>query len=40
MRELGNKVLFNINIKVFFEEYVILEDVDNGLDIKVVIKLK
>ncbi|MBG0257494.1 LysM peptidoglycan-binding domain-containing protein [Clostridioides difficile] len=39
-RELGNKVLFNTNIKVSLEEYVISEDADNGSDVKVAIKLK
>ncbi|MFN1873692.1 hypothetical protein ACK2FO_20470 [Clostridioides difficile] len=39
-RELGNKVLFNTNIKVSLEEYVISEDADNGSDTKVAIKLK
>ncbi|HHN8246642.1 TPA: LysM peptidoglycan-binding domain-containing protein [Clostridioides difficile] len=39
-RELGNKVLFNTNIKVSLEEYAISEDADNGSDTKVAIKLK
>lgn len=39
-RQLGNKVLFNTNIKVSLEEYNIVEDADNGSDIKVAIKLK
>lgn len=39
-RELGNKVLFNTNRKVSLEEYNIVEDADNGSDIKVAIKLK
>ncbi|HBG0352909.1 LysM peptidoglycan-binding domain-containing protein [Clostridioides difficile] len=39
-RELGNKVLFNTNIKVSLEEYNIVEDADNGSDVKVTIKLK
>ncbi|HBF7390150.1 LysM domain/BON superfamily protein [Clostridioides difficile] len=39
-RELGNKVLFNTNIKVSLEEYNIVEDADNGSDTKVAIKLK
>ncbi|HBF0594052.1 TPA: LysM peptidoglycan-binding domain-containing protein [Clostridioides difficile] len=39
-RELGNKVLFNTNIKVSLEEYAISEDADNGSDTKVTIKLK
>lgn len=39
-RELGNKVLFNTNIKVSLEEYAISEDAENGSDTKVAIKLK
>ncbi|HBG7381105.1 TPA: LysM peptidoglycan-binding domain-containing protein [Clostridioides difficile] len=39
-RELGNKVLFNTNMKVSLEEYTILEDADNCSDTKVAIKLK
>lgn len=39
-RQLGNKVLFNTNMKVSLEEYTILEDADNGSDTKVSIKLK
>ncbi|HBE9592610.1 LysM peptidoglycan-binding domain-containing protein [Clostridioides difficile] len=39
-RELGNKVLFNTNMKVSLEEYNIVEDADNGSDFKVAIKLK
>ena len=39
-RELGNKVLFNTNMKVSLEEYNIVEDADNGSDVKVIIKLK
>ncbi|HBE9251119.1 TPA: LysM peptidoglycan-binding domain-containing protein [Clostridioides difficile] len=39
-RRLGNKVLFNTNMKVSLEEYTILEDADNGSDTKVSIKLK
>ncbi|KPI56333.1 peptidoglycan-binding protein [Clostridioides difficile] len=39
-RQLGNKVLFNTNIKVSLEEYNIVEDADNGSDTKVAIKLK
>ncbi|EGT3754166.1 LysM peptidoglycan-binding domain-containing protein [Clostridioides difficile] len=39
-RELGNKVLFNTNMKVSLEEYNIVEDADNGSDTKVAIKLK
>lgn len=39
-RQLGNKVLFNTNIKVSLEEYAISEDADNGSDTKVAIKLK
>ncbi|HBE8904522.1 TPA: LysM peptidoglycan-binding domain-containing protein [Clostridioides difficile] len=39
-RQLGNKVLFNTNIKVSLEEYTILEDAENGSDTKVSIKLK
>ncbi|MGO0904914.1 LysM peptidoglycan-binding domain-containing protein [Clostridioides difficile] len=36
----GNKVLFNTNLKVSLEEYNIVEDADNGSDVKVAIKLK
>ncbi|SJP64476.1 LysM domain/BON superfamily protein [Clostridioides difficile] len=39
-RQLGNKVLFNTNIKVSLEEYNIVEDAENGSDVKVAIKLK
>ncbi|EMJ5874639.1 LysM peptidoglycan-binding domain-containing protein [Clostridioides difficile] len=39
-RQLGNKVLFNTNMKVSLEEYNIVEDADNGSDTKVAIKLK
>ncbi|HBG6316214.1 TPA: LysM peptidoglycan-binding domain-containing protein [Clostridioides difficile] len=39
-RELGNKVLFNTNMKVSLEEYNIVEDAENGSDTKVAIKLK
>ena len=39
-RELGNKVLFNTNMKVSLEEYNIVEDAENGSDVKVIIKLK
>nr|WP_038812180.1 LysM peptidoglycan-binding domain-containing protein [Clostridioides difficile] len=39
-RELGNKVLFNTNMKVSLEEYNIVEDAENGSDVKVTIKLK
>ncbi|MFQ4258694.1 UNVERIFIED_CONTAM: peptidoglycan-binding protein [Clostridioides difficile] len=39
-RELGNKVLFNTNMKVSLEEYAISEDAENGSDTKVAIKLK
>lgn len=39
-RQLGNKVLFNTNMKVSLEEYNIVEDADNGSDVKVAIKLK
>ncbi|MFL8713043.1 LysM peptidoglycan-binding domain-containing protein, partial [Clostridioides sp. GD02377] len=39
-RQLGNKVLFNTNMKVFLEEYNIVEDAENGSDTKVAIKLK
>ncbi|TQZ41874.1 LysM peptidoglycan-binding domain-containing protein [Clostridioides difficile] len=39
-RELGGKVLFNTNMKVSLEEYNIVEDADNGSDVKVAIKLK
>lgn len=39
-RALGNKVLFNTNMKVSLEEYNIVEDADNGSDTKVAIKLK
>ncbi|MCO8812771.1 LysM peptidoglycan-binding domain-containing protein [Clostridioides difficile] len=39
-RELGNKVLFNTNMKVSLEEYNIVEDAENGSDFKVAIKLK
>ncbi|HGS9554221.1 TPA: LysM peptidoglycan-binding domain-containing protein [Clostridioides difficile] len=39
-RQLGNKVLFNTNMKVSLEEYNIVEDADNGSDVKVTIKLK
>ncbi|HBG7748129.1 TPA: LysM peptidoglycan-binding domain-containing protein [Clostridioides difficile] len=39
-RELGNKVLFNTNMKVSLEEYNIVEDAENGSDAKVSIKLK
>lgn len=39
-RQLGNKVLFNTNMKVSLEEYNIVEDADNGSDVKVSIKLK
>ncbi|HCQ6281465.1 LysM peptidoglycan-binding domain-containing protein [Clostridioides difficile] len=39
-RQLGNKVLFNTNRKVSLEEYNIVEDADNGSDVKVAIKLK
>ena len=39
-RELGNKVLFNTNMKVSIEEYNIVEDAENGSDVKVIIKLK
>ncbi|HBF0928858.1 TPA: LysM peptidoglycan-binding domain-containing protein [Clostridioides difficile] len=39
-RQLGNKVLFNTNIKVSLEEYNIVEDAENGSDTKVAIKLK
>ena len=39
-RELGNKVLFNTNMKVSLEEYNIVEDAENASDTKVAIKLK
>ncbi|HBF8763727.1 TPA: LysM peptidoglycan-binding domain-containing protein [Clostridioides difficile] len=39
-REMGGKVLFNTNMKVSLEEYNIVEDADNGSDVKVAIKLK
>ncbi|MDB0418208.1 peptidoglycan-binding protein [Clostridioides difficile] len=39
-RELGNKVLFNTNMKVSLEEYNIVENAENGSDTKVAIKLK
>ncbi|HBH0321670.1 peptidoglycan-binding protein [Clostridioides difficile] len=39
-RQLGNKVLFNTNMKVSLEEYNIVEDAENGSDTKVAIKLK
>ncbi|HGM3458003.1 TPA: LysM peptidoglycan-binding domain-containing protein [Clostridioides difficile] len=39
-RQLGNKVLFNTNMKVSLEEYNIVEDANNGSDTKVAIKLK
>ncbi|OJT72801.1 peptidoglycan-binding protein, partial [Clostridioides difficile] len=40
-RELGNKVLFNTNIKVSLEEYAISEDAEKWFRIqKVAIKLK
>lgn len=39
-RELGNKVLFNTNMKVSLEEYNIVEDAENASDTKVSIKLK
>ncbi|HGT0227711.1 TPA: LysM peptidoglycan-binding domain-containing protein [Clostridioides difficile] len=39
-REMGGKVLFNTNMKVSLEEYNIVEDAENGSDVKVIIKLK
>lgn len=39
-RELCGKVLFNTNRKVSLEEYNIIEDAENGSDVKVAIKLK
>nr|UWI48814.1 LysM peptidoglycan-binding domain-containing protein [Clostridioides difficile] len=39
-RELCGKVLFNTNRKVSLEEYNIVEDAENGSDVKVAIKLK
>ncbi|MCC0649218.1 LysM peptidoglycan-binding domain-containing protein [Clostridioides sp. ZZV15-6598] len=39
-RELCGRVLFNTNRKVSLEEYNIVEDAENGSDVKVAIKLK
>jgi len=36
----GNKLLFDTNMKVSLEDYVISEDIKNGFDIMVSIKLK
>lgn len=36
----SGKMLFNTNIKVSLEDYTISEDAENGLDLKITIKLK